>query len=158
MQSDPLQQLRDVHMPADPSWWPPAPGWWVLGVLLVFLLLWAYRKYRSVQQRRVPIRMAQSLLGELYGHYQRGSLSAMDFLQQSNELLKRLLVPALGHQRFARLSGDAWLEQLDQLSRSDAFTNGPGRVLGNERFRADPEVDVDALHQQLQRTLKKVRA
>ena len=27
---DPLQDLRDVHMPDPISWWPPAFGWWMI--------------------------------------------------------------------------------------------------------------------------------
>ena len=39
MQSDPLQQLRDVHLPPDPSWWPPAPGWWILAAVIAVIIL-----------------------------------------------------------------------------------------------------------------------
>ncbi|MDP7406676.1 MAG: DUF4381 domain-containing protein, partial [SAR324 cluster bacterium] len=30
MNQDPLAALRDVHLPPAVSWWPPAPGWWII--------------------------------------------------------------------------------------------------------------------------------
>jgi hypothetical protein len=47
--------LRDIHLPPEPSWWPPALGWWMLAGL--FLLgsiaaIWLWRKYRREHQQR----------------------------------------------------------------------------------------------------------
>ena len=36
---NPQLQLRDIHLPPEPSWWPPAPGWWLLALLLVIYLV-----------------------------------------------------------------------------------------------------------------------
>ncbi|HAU18090.1 MAG TPA: DUF4381 domain-containing protein, partial [Marinobacter adhaerens] len=35
---DPLSQLRDIHLPETGGLWPPAPGWWVLAILLIAVL------------------------------------------------------------------------------------------------------------------------
>ena len=156
MQSDPLQQLRDVHLPPDPNWWPPAPGWWIIAAALVALVAWVIVKGIQAYRRRAPLREAGSLLKALLDDYQRGDIGAVEFLHKGNELLKRVLVRAYGYQQYASLAGSAWLQALDDISGTDHFSNGHGRVLGDERFSANPQVDVAALHQELSLLLSKI--
>ena len=67
MSSDPasLSNLRDLAEPGPVSWWPLAPGWWVLtGVLVITLAVATFRrlkKYRANAYRRAA-------LGEHRGH------------------------------------------------------------------------------------------
>lgn len=157
MEADPLQQLRDVHLPPDPSWWPPAIGWWVAAAVAVLLVIWCATSLLRAYQRRAPIRYTRQHLTQLFEAYQSGSLDAETYLHRSNELIKRLLVRALGKAELGPLAGQPWLEALDAISGSQQFTDGAGRVLGNARFSTHPQVDVEALNQAYQRLLKGVR-
>ncbi|HCH75615.1 MAG TPA: DUF4381 domain-containing protein, partial [Pseudomonas sp.] len=42
---NPLDQLAPLISPDPISWWPPAPGWWLLGLVLLMALglLWRLR-------------------------------------------------------------------------------------------------------------------
>lgn len=146
MQADPLQQLRDIHLPADPSWWPPAPGWWLL--LLVVIALIGYLSAQAINawRRRAPIRTARRLLAQAEKAHQAGDLSAIDYSHEINALLKRVLVRALGYTHLAKESGDKWLMALDDIGQCTDFTQGPGRMLGPERYAANASPDVTQIN------------
>jgi len=157
MDADPLAQLRDVHVPPDLSWWPPAIGWWIVMLAILAMLAWMLWQLRGRHQRRAPLRAAQRLLQELIAEQSQGHISDADFVHQSNELLKRVLVRAYGHTEYAPLAGTAWLQVLDDISETESFTKGSGKVLGDERFRAKPEVNIATLTPELERLLSKIR-
>ena len=153
MQSDPLQQLRDVHAPIDPSWWPPAPGCWVLGIALIGCLGWlSWRMWRA-WRRGAPLRAARKIHQNYCNALGSGEIDIPTYLHSSNELLKRVLVRGYRQYRFAPLSGDRWLHELDRLSKSDAFTCGPGKALGDNRFSPDPSENIDGLPEAINRIL-----
>ncbi|MFP6817609.1 MAG: DUF4381 domain-containing protein [Pseudomonadales bacterium] len=157
MQPDLLQQLRDIHIPADPLWWPPAPGWWLLAAATLLGCLLAVRFVFREYPRRRPIKRTRRLYQALHGRLRAGEITAESYVHQSNELLKRLLIHGLGI-RAARPASDIdWLKMLDEYHGSAAFSDGPGQILGNERFRKTPEIQIEPLHQLLAGFLARAR-
>jgi len=148
MQADPLQQLRDIHLPPEPSWWPPAPGWWLLVLALLTLAAVLTTKIRQRVKRQAPKRYASQLYQQLYQHYLAGELTDTQYLNQTNEILKRLVIHTQGEAAAISASDQAWLGVLDQIAGTAQFSQGPGQVLGNQRFAAQPSlesVDFDQL-------------
>jgi hypothetical protein len=157
MQPDLLQQLRDIHMPLEPQWWPPAPGWWLLAAALVFGCVLAARFALQYRRQRLPIKRARQLYADLHQRHRAGEVPAETYVHESNELLKRLLIHGLGIEAARPISDSAWLALLDEHYGSPAFSGGPGRILGNERFHRDPTIQVEPLHTLLTNFLRKVQ-
>ncbi len=163
MAAEQLQQLRDIHVPAAPPWWPPAPGWWLAALILTAAAAWlAWRAYSGYRRRR-PLRQAQRLYASLYQRYRQGEMSRRAYLHETNELIKRVLIHGLGEHRARRASGETWLALLDAHLGTAEFSSGPGRALGNRRFRPEsaaqpaPEDDsVNELHRLVERLLQQL--
>ena len=72
-----LEQLRDVHLPEPVSWWPLAPGYWiVLALVVVVLGMLAY--WLRHQPKRKTQHLKQAALREmaqLYSTWQEDHLS-----------------------------------------------------------------------------------
>ena len=89
MNSDPLAQLRDIHLPPPIEWWPPAPGWYVLALIVlgavVGLLYYAWRIIKARRYRKYLIRQ----LDHAYDNEQPLTLIA-------NQLLRRAARHAIG--------------------------------------------------------------
>lgn len=108
--------LRDIHLPGAPSWWPPAPGWWVLaGLLLIGLLLLAWRHRRHRQRERELARVLAELDDAVSAY--RGDHDAGLALSRMHQLLRRAarrIDPAA-----ARLQGEAWQQLLARVPLPD---------------------------------------
>lgn len=137
MKADPLIGLKDIYLPVEPHWWPPAPGWWLLAALTIALTCWltliARRRWIAFR----PIRAARRIVDTLIEEEATTSSSDALLANQCNEILKRLLVIALEMKDLGKISGEDWLKALDTLGACTDFSQGPGRALGQERFAAE---------------------
>jgi hypothetical protein len=153
-----LQQLRDLELPADPSWWPPAVGWWMVAMLLLALVGWGLWMVIVRNTRQRPYRRARRELDALRQALQRGAIDARQYVDGANALLKRVCIHARRDRDVARLSDVQWLRHLDALSGGNAFTQGSGSVLGARRFAPRFELEAEQLHRLLTGLLGRLEA
>lgn len=118
---NPLDQLLPLIDPPPVPVWPPAPGWWLLALLVPLLAVLAWyglRRYRQ-RPRKVPREsvldpLRQAALSELKGFQKPyNGAHAGPWLQQLNALLKRLCRERYPDSHSHVLSSRAWLAFLD---------------------------------------------
>ena len=136
--ADPLDKLKDIHLPDAVSWWPLAPGWWILLVLFLLMLAIALYLYiRSQRKSRQEIIIEQAL--QLFDNLQASSLNPKTLIMELSELLRRTAISLYGRESIANLAGKNWLLFLNDYGSTKAFTEGVGQALADQPYR--PEVD-----------------
>jgi hypothetical protein len=104
-----LEQLRDIHLPADISWWPLAPGWWVLAGAVVVAAL-AVVAINYVRRRTVRYRA----LHELNDLRRDENLGAVIAAERIAVLLKRIVLQRSATKSIGVEHGPRWVERLTQ--------------------------------------------
>ncbi|MGB5293258.1 MAG: DUF4381 domain-containing protein [Lysobacterales bacterium] len=111
MNPDLLSQLRDIHAAAPVSWWPPAPGWWVLALLLLVFLGWLGRRlmarFRVYQRRKQMLGWVEHLNANI--DPQRDPQA---YLSTLNRIFKLVAMRAFPAQQCAALNGQDWVNFL----------------------------------------------
>ena len=152
--TDPLAELRDIHIPDPIAFWPPAPGWWVLvGAALLGVVgsVWLFRRWRHSAYRSAHHQF--KVLRERYGsnHHEK------DLVQGLSTLIRRYSMTVFGRDQVAGLTGMGWLTFLDKTGETQAFTTGVGKVLATVPYGAQDRVDGEALLQLIDQWLRKAR-
>jgi len=132
-----LQNLHDIVVPDAVSWWPLAPGWWALIVLVLALALVlairSLRRWRADAYRRAALR----------------ELGLADGPDTIAAILRRTALAIAPRETVAALHGPAWTRWLEEssphpvpaeLTRSlseGLYGPGPCEVEPLRRFAAD---------------------
>ena len=100
-----LSQLRDISGLKDVSWWPLAPGWWFLLVLVLAIptCVFLFKKWRRMRARRLEEQI-KAMLADL-----RGEASVKKKAQGLSELLRLAALRRYGRASCAGLEGKRWL-------------------------------------------------
>ena len=152
-----LQRMRDIHYPDAPGWFPPAPGWWMLLLLVLLAIAFLAHKWRVIRRARAPYSSALMLLARAQEKAATGELGTRDYLDQCNQILKRLLVHIRHNDHAVAASGTTWLAELDRLHGGNQFTKGPGQVLGDSRFAPEPPEPAPGLHKLLSAFVRRLQ-
>lgn len=103
--------LRDIHLPEPISWWPLAPGWWLLlvGLVVTITVLHIARKiYQSRQLSRDITSELESIKNEFAATQNKSQLA-----KALSILLRRASITYYPGNNIAGLTGKDWLEYLD---------------------------------------------
>ena len=140
--------LRDLHLPDAISWWPLAPGWWVVIAVALLALGYLLRVWLRTRARGAARRYALRQLDALVQAYEQHK-DLVTFGAEASALLRRTMLAYAPRQDVAGLTGDAWLQWLDRDLAQPVFVNGPGRQLLDLPYRNPQgdfsDVDVNAM-------------
>ncbi len=112
-----LQQLKDITLPPQISWWPLAVGWQILialAMLLILAGLWYYYRYKT-RLKRTALQALQSLPPSVYK-------DSTVLAAEVSALLRRVAIQRYGN-HIATLHGTAWRTYLTDNRLADEIAD-----------------------------------
>ena len=129
MNPEMFSRLRDIQGLDQVPWWPLAMGWWLVALLVVLLLfalvtvLRNLRRYPAGSWRRHAWKQLRDLRQQAY------RMPAQQLAGDLSELMRRIAIARLGRARAAGLSGERWLDWLQQHDPAGFAWTRHGRPL-----------------------------
>jgi hypothetical protein len=140
---DALAQLKDIHLPESISWWPLAPGWYVVMLLMVFLIVglafWVHQRHLNALAKN----QALELLKVYQDQYEKDR-NAQLLSARISELLKRVALVYYSRADVASLHGESWVEFLTKTSKDIDFKPVKSMLLDSP-FKTNETVSLNPL-------------
>jgi hypothetical protein len=142
---NPLDQLKDIHLPQATSFWPPAWPWWLLLVVIIATITFSILHYKRQAWRRAALKQ--------YGHIDWQSEQTA--YRDANKLLKQICIQKID-KKCAHLSGEDWLIFLDAQLKHPVFLPEL-RPFAHILDEPNIQIDTQALQQAINRWIRKVK-
>ncbi|WIO75421.1 DUF4381 domain-containing protein [Porticoccaceae bacterium LTM1] len=150
-----MNELKDIHLPDPVSWWPLAPGWWLVAVIVAVFVLFAVRQLLKIANKKKLKRSALTELERCADEHRSRSelgLNPSDndqlFILQLVTIMRRCLLTvhsdsrltsqsasqflsALNHQATKPLFDEALIARIDEL----AYQKQPQPLSDDERLK-----------------------
>ncbi len=134
---NPLDMLRDIHLPGEVSAWPPAPGWWILAILSIAFILWVVRFFWKKHQQKRLLHLSIYTMNELEHAYSQHKDPAI-LVKQYSSLLRQIALARFPRQEIASLTGHSWLTFLDLSAGTSLFNTDKGSTDAGDLLTLGP--------------------
>lgn len=139
----PVLPLRDIKLPPEPGFWPLAPGWWVVIGLLVIIAIWlGYLWIRHNRKKRRWQAIDQQLSSIEFNYRQHQNKQKL--LTDLSVFLRRFVKFQLQQNHAVTLSGESWIEYLNQLQDNKPFAPY-ATALSHGVYQQTPDFEADGL-------------
>lgn len=140
-----LKDLRDIHEPAAISYWPPAIGWWLLPVIIICLVLafyWWWKRKKTPDYKKIALLELKNIITDFKIQNNKRKTSGEIAL-----LIRQAIVAKYGNHKVAGMIGEEWLAYLDDISKTDSFSSGAGKIIISVPYakQVDSDLDVEEL-------------
>ncbi|WP_019215838.1 DUF4381 domain-containing protein [Legionella tunisiensis] len=154
-ESPELAKLRDIQLPDPIGWWPMAPGWYFLIVLIALSVIFLLYIFRRNYIRGRAKREALQLLAHYHQTYQHAGNSQLGSMEIS-ELLRRVALVYFPREMVAGLQGEAWLAFLNETAKGIDF-NAVRTCLLEAPYQPGKNMDLNPLFSCAEKWIKQRR-
>jgi len=135
--------LRDIHLPDPVSWWPLAPGWWVLvGCVLACVLIGLGWWWRSRRRRIISATLREfAAIEQRYTEHG----DTHELARELSRLARRATLAMEPERGIAAATGDRWHAALDRATTTGEAGEVLKRALIEAPYRRNMTIDGNAL-------------
>lgn len=135
--------LRDIHLPDAVSWWPPAIGWWIVLALIIASVIFIPKLYRRATYTPLK-KVANDTFMEIIKQHKKNN-NGLEFVVNTSQFLRQTAMSYTGREQVAQLTGDKWVQALNNISVKKIFTDSLKQSLIDAPYQKDSSVNTEQL-------------